>query len=194
MKTFRKSLAKGAIATAAAGAMTLGMATPAQAQYRDRDNDGIGVGEIIAGAVVLGGLAAILGSNRDRNRYGGTYGYGYDGDYRQGNYRYGDNNYRQGYGYNNSRAAVEQCVRTAEREAQRYTGARAEVYEIRDIDRERNGYEVKGRIAVQDRNYRGGWGDYRRNTRNSGWDEGNFTCDIRNGRVRDLDFSGIRGL
>lgn len=190
MKTARKSLAKGAIATAVAGAMTLGMAAPAQAQYRDRGNDGIGVGEIIAGAVVLGGLAAILSSGRDRDRYGRTSGYGYDGGY------YGDRrgDYRNDYGYNNSRAAVEQCVRTAEREAQRYTGARAEVYEIRDIDRERSGYEVKGRIAVQDRNYRGGWGDYRRNYRNSGWDEGTFTCDIRNGRVRDLDFGGIRGL
>src|SRR3546814_1628848 len=58
--------------------------TPSMA--RDRyDDDGIGAGEIIAGAVVLGGLAAILASAGDRNdyRYRDRYrdprnGYGYD--------------------------------------------------------------------------------------------------------------------
>src|SRR3546814_2307130 len=49
------------------GAMLIG-STPAMA--RDRyDDDGIGAGEIIAGAVVLGGLAAILASAGDRNDY-----------------------------------------------------------------------------------------------------------------------------
>lgn len=179
-----KSITKALVGTVAAGAMAVAVASPAHAQYRDRDrdrdDDGISAGEVIAGAVILGGLAAIIASSRDR-------------DYRDGDYRYDRRGYRD-YPRDNSRRAIELCVRTAEREAQRYTGARAEVYEIRDIDRERNGYEVKGRIAVQDRRYRGGWGDYRRNYRNNGWDEGRFTCDVRNGRVVDLDYHGIRGL
>ena len=99
--------------------------------------------------------------------------------------------------------AVEQCVREAERSAQRRTGSRAEVYEIRDVDRERRG--LRGRrpdrraattIAIATRR---GWGDrrrgdYRRGYRNAGWDEGRFSCDVRNGRVVDIDFDGIRGL
>jgi hypothetical protein len=181
-------VSKALIGSAAAGAMAV--STPALARDRYDDDDGISAGEIIAGAVVLGGLAAILGSsNRDR----------YDRDYRydRRDYRYGDRYDRRGYGYNNAnsaRAAVEQCVRAAERQAQRYTGRDAEVYEIRDVDRERRGYEIKGRIAVQDGYGYGRRNDYRRNYRNSGWDEGSFTCDVRNGRVVDLDFKGIRSL
>lgn len=189
MKSITKALAKGTLGTVAAGAMVMGMATPAAAQHRDhhRDRDGISAGEVIAGAVVLGGLAAIL-SSRNNARYDRDYRY--DRRDRRGSYR-------GGYG-NNPRRAVEQCVRAAERRAQRYTGSRAEVYEIRDVDRERRGWEVKGRIAVRDgyRDQRRGWGrnDYRRGYRNDGWDEGRFTCDIRRGRVVDLDFRGIRGL
>ena len=198
MNTINKALAKGSLATIAAGAMAVSSAAPASAQdrYRDYDrDDGISAGEVIAGAVVLGGLAAILSSgNRDRYyddyRYGdrrGTYG-----DYRyRDRDRYRGDRYDRGY---SSRAAVEQCVRAAEQQAQRYTGSRAEVYEIRDIDRERNGFEVKGRIAVQDRWGGGRYGNYRRGYRNSGWDEGRFECDVRYGRITDLDFSGIRGL
>lgn len=195
MKSITKALAKGTLGTVAAGAMAVASASPAMAddhRYRDRDRDGISAGEVIAGAVVLGGLAAILSSgNNDRYDRSDRYDRrGYRGDYR-GNYR---------GGYNNGRTAVEQCVRAAERTAQRYTGSRAEVYEIRDVDRERRGYEVEGRIAVREyRDQRRGWGDrrrgdYRRGYRNNGWDEGRFKCEIRRGRVVDIDFSGIRGL
>lgn len=189
MKSITKALAKGTLGTVAAGAMAVASASPAVAQDRHhRDRDGISAGEVIAGAVVLGGLAAILASrNNDR----------YDRDYRYDRRDYrGD--YRSGYGHYGARDAVEQCVRAAERRAQRRTGSRAEVYEIRDVDRERRGWEVKGRIAVREdyRDYHRGWGraDYRRGYRNDGWDEGRFTCDVRGGRVVDLDFHGIRGL
>ncbi|MGB3167495.1 MAG: hypothetical protein WBA68_12045 [Alteraurantiacibacter sp.] len=203
MKTMSKALAKGTLATVAAGAMALASTAPASAQdrYRDRDDDGIGAGEIIAGAVILGGLAAIL-SSRNNDRYDdyryGDRNYRSNGNYR-GNYR-GYNNGYDGYGRNSSRRAVEQCVRAAEQAAQRYTGSRAEVFEIRDIDRERRGYEIEGRIAVRDdyrsrdRRSRYGYSDYRRGGRNNGWDEGRFQCDYRNGRVVDIDFDGIRGL
>jgi len=187
MKTTSKALAKGTIATVAAGAMAMATATPAFAQdrHRDRDRNGISTGEVIAGAVILGGIAAVLASSNNNDRR-----------YRDRNYR--DRHYRdRDYDRGNHRAerAVEQCVRAAERQAQRWSGNRAEVYEIRDVDRERGGFEVKGRIAVRDgyqgRGYRG---DYRRNARNNGWDEGRFTCDWRRGQVVDIDFRGIRGL
>src|SRR3546814_13105766 len=62
----KTNLIRAAIGAATAGAMLMS-AAPAAA--RDRyDRDGISAGEIIAGAVVLGGLAAILSSG-DNDRY-----------------------------------------------------------------------------------------------------------------------------
>ena len=182
MSTFTKAL----VSTVVAGAMAVSAAAPAAAQDRNRDRDrgdGISAGEVIAGAVILGGLAAVIASsNNDNDR---DYR-GYDRD-RRGGYN--------GGGYN-ARTAVDECVRAAERQAQRGTGANAEVYEIRNIERTRRGFEIDGRIAVRN-DYRGrGWGgDYRRGGRqNAGWDEGRFSCDWNNGRVSDIDYSGIRNL
>lgn len=165
MTTITKALAKGTIATIAAGAMAMGSASPAAA--RDRDN-GISAGEVIAGALILGGIAAVVAaSDNDNDRYG--------------NYNYGD--YRRGYGndYGGPRSAVEQCVYAAERSASRYSYGRANVTDIRSVSSKRDGYTVRGRIAVNT-GYRGRF------------DTGNFTCKVRYGRVSDLDFSGIRGL
>src|SRR3546814_5337352 len=104
----KASWTKAAIGAATAGAMLIGSA-PAMA--RDRyDDDGIGAGEIIAGAVVLGGLAAILASAGDRR----------DDRYRD---RYRDRRYGHGYDYGrygHSRSAVHQFVAAAERSASRY--------------------------------------------------------------------------
>lgn len=195
MKSMTKALAKGTFATVAAGAMAVTAVSPAAAQdrHRDRHDNGISAGEVIAGAVILGGLAAIIAGSDNDDRYDRRDRRYRDRDYRDRNYRNHRNNGY--YGRNNGRRAVEACVRAAERRAQRWTGSRAEVYEIRDVDRERRGFEVKGRIAVRD-NYRGrgNRGDYRRGYRNNGWDEGRFECDFRNGRVVDVDFRGIRGL
>jgi hypothetical protein len=169
----KTSLTKAAIGAAAAGAML--SATPALA--RDRyDRDGISAGEIIAGAVVLGGLAAILSSGNDRydrydDRYRGRYDdprYGYGYDYG----RYGD-----------SRSAVNQCVSAVERSGSHY--GRADVTQVTSIDRKRDGYKVKGRVVVRD-GYGGRWG------RGGSYDKGKFSCDVRYGRIHDLDFSGLR--
>ena len=182
MTAISKALARGTIATVAAGAMAMAAASPAAAQDRYRHNDrnrgGLSTGEVIAGVAVLGGLAAVLASSRN-NR---------DRDYRYDDRR-GWNDLQRG-----ADRAINQCVSAAERQARRWSGSRAEVTDIRDIDRNRRGFEVTGRIAVRD-DYRGrGWDRAGYRGRNDRWDEGRFTCRVRNGRVVDIDFSGIRGL
>ena len=184
--TIMKNLSKALVGTVAAGAMAMTSAAPAQAQGRDRDrrdNDGISAGEVIAGALIIGGIAAIASASSSSRR----------GD------RYDD---RAG----NPRQAVEQCVNAAERNASRYSyRGNAQVTDIRNVDRKRDGYTIKGRIAVNtqgrewrrgDNRYGSGWGnDYRGyNDNYRGYDSGRFTCDVRYGRVTDVDYSGIRGL
>lgn len=180
-----KNLSKALVGTVAAGAMALTSASPAMARDR-RDNDGIDAGDIIAGALIIGGIAAVVSAGgRDRD-------YRYDDNRYRGNDRYGSNG-------GNSRQAVEQCVNAAERNASRSSyGGRAKVTDIRKIDRKRDGYKIEGRIAVNTRSndWRGGWGnDYRGyDNRYGGYDSGKFKCEVRYGRVVDLDYSGIRGL
>ena len=195
-------MSKALLGTGAAAAALISTASPALA----RDRDGIDVGDIIAGAVVIGGIAAVAGAIGNNDGYrGGTYGYPYDG-YGYGD-RYGYNGAYDRYGYNtgNPRQAVETCVRAAENSASRYSYGRADVTDVRDIDRNSRGYTVKGRIAVNSlgRGYRNGdsyygrgWNnDYRGwNSNLRGYDAGNFKCRVEYGRVVDLDFSGIRGL
>lgn len=193
------TLTKTLVGTVAAGAMAMTSAAPAFA--RDRDG-GISAGDIIAGAVIIGGIAAIAAtSSRDR---------GYDRNYNDGQ-RYDPRNNRGGYndyyGRGNPRAAVQQCVRAAERNAQRSGYRHAKVTEIRDVDDTRYGWRVKGRIDVQgDRGYGNRYDRYDRNDRYDRYDRddrndrgyrgdnGKFTCDISNGRVVGLTYSGIRGL
>jgi hypothetical protein len=167
-----KNLTKALVGTVAAGAMAVSTTTPALADSRD---GGIGAGEVIAGALVIGGIAAVAAaaSNNDGYRYGRDYRYG------------------RGYGYGRGirgmppRQAVDSCVAAAQRNASRYGFGRANVTRVTDIDRKRDGYNVKGRIVV-DSPYRG-W-------RHRGYDEGKFTCKVRYGRIVDIDYSGIRGL
>lgn len=157
-----KTLTKALVGTVAAGAMAVAAASPAHAR------DGIGAGEIIAGALIIGGIAAIAAaSDNDKADYG------YRGD-------------RYGYGRGDSRSAVDMCVRSAQSAANRYSYGRARVTDIRNIDRKRDGYNVKGRIVVDDRGR-----DWRRSR---GYDSGSFTCKVRYGRVVDIDFKNIRGL
>lgn len=186
-----KTLSKALLGTAAAGAMAVTSATPAAA--RDRHDDGISAGDVIAGAVILGGIAAVAASvGKDRSRYGNDYRY--DRGYR-------DNYYRS---RGNPRAAVEMCVNAATQNARRYGYSGVRVTDIRDVQDTRYGWRVKGRIAVTEDSYRGNRYDARYDTRydrgryNSyGYsrdrDNGSFTCDIQRGRVVDLDYSGLKG-
>ena len=175
-----KTISKALVGTVAAGAMALA-ATPAAA--RDRYHDGVDVGDIIAGALIIGGIAAVAGSIGNDRGYNGTYGGPYYGGY---NDRYGD---RYGYNYRsgNPRQAVEQCVYAAQRSAY---GAR--VTDIRSVDRNRYGYKVKGTVVVNERG--GGWSrDYNYRYAGRNYDQGRFSCDVQYGRVVDLDFDGLRG-
>lgn len=185
-----KNLTKAMVGTMAAGAMAVSSASPALA--RDR-NSGVDTGDVIAGALIIGGIAAVAAaaSKKDRDRYG----YRYGNDYRYDRAGYGRDGYRH-YGRMSRHEAVRMCVRAVERNASRYGYGRADVTQIRDVERERGGWEVKGRLAVRDghRGYRHdaaygrGWNDHR------GYDTGKFSCDIRHGRVVDIDYKGIRGL
>ena len=177
MTTMTNRLASGksarlVLGAVAATALTAASITPAQA--RDRDRDGISAGEIIAGAVVIGGIAALAGAfDGDRGR--GWDDRGFRGD------RGWD---RGGWGFpGGPRAAVDRCVRAAENQARRFGGYRfADVIDVRDIDRTRDGFRVRGRIDVG-----GGW-DRNRN------DRGRFTCHIDGRGAPIVNFNGIRGL
>ncbi len=175
MTTTTTRLARTTLGTLAAGALAVASATPALADDR-RDRDGIGAGEIIAGAVVIGGIAALAGAfDGDRDRWDRW-------DYRGDRWDRGD---RWGFG-GGARGAVERCVRAAENQARRFGGYRfADVIDVRDVDRRRFGFRIQGRIEVAD----GRWGG-----RGRGYDRGRFTCRLDGRGAPLIDFDGIRGL
>lgn len=179
-----KYLSKATLALAAAA--TVISATPAQAGRYDRD--GIDAGDVIAGALIIGGIAAIAAaasSNRDA-RYDDRYD-------RRGDFGYGDRDRFNVRGFG-SRAAVDQCVRAAQRQASRF--GRARVTDVTKIDRIRGGYEVRGRIVVEERGYRGGRGDWDRfgnryDRYDDRYDKGKFSCVARYDGIADLRISGL---
>jgi hypothetical protein len=192
-------ITKALIGTAAATAMAVS-ATSAVAQHRGyHDNDKISAGEVIAGAVILGGIAAILTSGKNKRNDRGYDDRGYDnGGYDdRGGYHNGSGGY-DGDRRDGSRAAVERCVRKAENWASRYGNAK--VTEIRDIQRTYDGYQVRGKIVVRDghrgRGYdnynRGGYDEYGRNGYgNNNYNDGKFTCYVERGRVVDVQYKGL---
>lgn len=201
-----KTISKALVGTIAAGAMAIASAAPAHAEHRDRN--GISAGDVIAGALIIGGIAAVASAasnnNRDYRGYPGEYGYdraGYGDNYGG---HYGNNYDRDARWRGNPRQAVEQCVYAAERYASS-RGVRADVTDIRQVRDTRFGFEVKGRIAVNQRgrnwnrgdsNYGQGWGGDYRGWNNSmrGYDSGSFKCKFERGRIVDIDIDGIRGF
>jgi hypothetical protein len=197
-------LTKNVIGAGAAAAALVGMSVPVQARDFNRDRDGITAGEVIAGAVILGGIAAVLSSKGGNDRYDDQRyddrGSRYDNGRHQDG-RYGDREY--GYSRRDgSRSAVNQCVRTVEGYSNRHNGAK--VTEIRDIERTRYGYKVTGKIVVRDgyrnndRDDRYGrddrydrGNDYRGRGYESGYDKGRFTCYVERGRVVDVNYKGL---
>ncbi len=190
------TLSKALTGTVAAVAVAVSGTASAQDRGigdRSRGERGISAGDIVAGAVVLGGIAAVASATGRR---------GYDRDY-----GYDRAGYRSGYGRHHGwrdddpREAIQRCASAVQYEARRGGYDRVEITDIRDIDRTRWGYEVRGRIAVRggDRGWHGGWrgASYDRDD-DRGWnrdyDNGSFRCKVEQGRIADLDFSGIRGL
>ena len=87
-----KTITKALVGTVAAGAMAMTSAAPAMA-HDHWDEDDIGVGDVIAGAVIIGGIAALAGA--------------FDGDDDYDRY---DRRYR----YNHPRYAIQRCVAAVE--------------------------------------------------------------------------------
>jgi hypothetical protein len=180
MNVFTKSL----LSAGAAAAALVSIAVPAQARERyDRHRDSVSAGEVIAGAVVIGGLAALLSAGKNNRNNGGD------------NYEYN----RPGYNYDdrggNSRAAVNRCINSVERWSNGHR--RSEVTQVRDIQRTRFGYRVIGNLVVkdsqQDRAYNNGYGGdrYDGNTYGRRYNKGWFTCTFEQGRVVGVDYSGL---
>ncbi len=161
----------------ATAATALAVAAPAQA----RDNDGIDTGDVLAGVLVLGGIAAVAaaidGNDGDRydRRHTRQRDYNYRGDYRRGDYRYGQRL--------RPRQAIRQCRRAARQEASRY--GRARVTEITEVDRRDDGYRVRGRLLVEEGRYG------RRGYRTADYDRGRFSCRVRYGQIDRLRVRGL---
>jgi len=165
-----KAVSKFITAAATAAMATVSLAAPAEARDRYGRRDNVDVGDIITGAVVIGGVIAAADAigNVGRGGYGGYGGYGYDR-----------------YGRGGERGAVQACAYQAER----YGRGRVQ---ITDVQRHGgNSYRVRGVIAggydqydrgydrSRDRDY--GRYDYDRGDRDA------FTCSARsNGRVTDF--------
>lgn len=183
------AMAANSTARASLGSSTASLTQTVQ-QRRDHDK-GISAGEVIAGALVIGGIAAIIASsNNDKDRYrddryyDSRYNGSYNNSYYNGGVRAPNGAYNNGYnGYNNgrisSREAVNRCVNAANAQASHY-GRHARVIDVRDIDRTRNGYRVKGTVEVRNGGRRG----YT--------DRGSFRCNVDYGRVNNVHISGIR--
>lgn len=197
-----KIVSKSLLGAGAAAVALVSSAAPAEAQYRYRDRDGISAGEVIAGAVILGGLAAVLSAGKNAR-----YQDGYDpGDY--------NNRYSYNINSGSSRAAINQCINQLENQTGGYD--RSNVTQIRSIERTRNGYRVMGTLEGQnssggndrydqgeryDQNsqyYQGNRYDqddrYDRsdngNPYNRNYEGGQFTCNVERGRVVDIDYNG----
>ena len=129
--------------------------------YRGYRRNRVRTGDVLAGVLILGGIAAIASAasnNKKNNRYD-------DSDYRNDNRRYRDSDYRNRRGdarYNGSRGidgAVNQCVSEIERDVR--------VDTVDSVDRTGEGWRVTGAIFNGDR----------------------FTCQIGpDGRVENINY------
>ncbi len=155
-----------------------------------RRGDGFDLGDAIVGAVVAGGLIAVLSGaskkkKEDEDRPLDS-GWEPEGDWnRDGSYgRPGGEDWGwQDRDWRNrtteERAAISTCAREAEDLGSRY-GREARVNDIRGIDRQGGEYRVSGRVEVR--------GDDRDNARDSTRRDESFYCYVRNERITDFRF------
>jgi len=161
----------------ATAATALAVAAPAQA----RDNNGVDAGDVIAGVLILGGIAAVAAAVSDDD----------NGDRYQRAHNRNDDYNRNTRNNRNARRlqmrprqAVNQCSNAARQQASRY--GRAQVTEITEVDRRNDGYRIQGRLLVQE-----GRQGRRSHYRNAGYDQGRFTCRVRYGQIDRLRVRGI---
>lgn len=165
-------------ATALIGALLATSATPALARpgwgnsgwghgnrhWRHR-GDGIDAGDVILGAIIIGGIAAVASaasrSNGDRKR-NGDWGGGWSRD------------------EGTEDAAVDSCARAAEREGARY-GQDARVEDITSVARQDGGWRVHGVVSAER-----GYGNDRYG------DKSRFSCSVRYGQVENVRFEDQR--
>lgn len=161
----------------ATAATALAVAAPAQA----RDNNRVDAGDVIAGVLILGGIAAVAAAvsdddNGDRYQRAHSRNDGYNRNTR--------NNRNARRHQMRPRQAVNQCSNAARQQASRY--GRAQVTEITEVDRRNDGYRIRGRLLVQE-GRQGRRGHYR----NAGYDQGRFTCRVRYGQIDRLRVRGL---
>ena len=153
-----RSMMRKTLGVAVGGALLAGSIAPAPAMARGFGDD---IEEILIGAAVLAGVVAVMADvlkdevddwDRDRQRTRGS-------DERS--------------------LAIDDCTRTAEREAERY-GRDPRVRDL-DVDRDGREYKVKGEVEVE-RNT--GWDGDRRE-----YDRAEFSCTARDGRVTAFRFT-----
>ncbi len=150
-----------ALSAATAALLATSVAGPADARrYRHWDHDRLDAGDLIIGAVIIGGIAAIaseISRSRDNN---GTV-YGRDRDRKR-------NGSSEG-------VAVDACADAAERRASD-SGRDARVNVITGIERQGDSYRVRGTLE-----YRSGGRD---SADDRQWqDTARFTCSYSYGRV-----------
>ena len=155
-----------------------------------RRGDGFDLGDAIVGAVVAGGLIAVLSSaskkkkeNEERpldsgwepegdwNR-DGTYGRPGGGDW-----GWQDRDWKNRT--NEERAAISTCAREAEDLGSRY-GREARGNDIRGVDRQGGEYRVSGRVEMR--------GDDRADSRDDSRRDEGFSCYVRGDRITDFRF------
>ncbi len=168
-------LAVNLVGAAVLASSVLVAVAPAEARYRHRHyhRDRVDAGDVLAGIVLIGAIAAIAGSankSRDRDR---------DRERRNDDYRYEprDEEYRSApdqrdrqWVLGNSRAenrAVEACSWAAEGEL----GDEARVGGIDQVTQDGGGWRVTGTVAAPDMMPR------------------DFACTYRGGRVVDVTFN-----
>lgn len=134
-------------------------------RWRHR-GDGIDAGDVILGAIIIGGIAAVASAaskaNRDRLPRDGDWGGGWSRD------------------EGTEDAAVDACARAAEREGGRY-GQDARVEDITSVARQDGGWRVHGVVSAER-----GDGNGRYN------DKSRFSCSVRYGQVENVRFEGER--
>jgi hypothetical protein len=156
-------------------------------RHHHRHRDNFDLGDAVVGAVVVGGLIAVLSSaskkKRDETDRPLDSGWEPRGDWNrgaEGDWRWADREWDRRT--NEERAAVSVCAREAEELGGRYE-REARLSEIETVDRSGGEYRVRGRLDVR---ARGGLDDRRDSARAPETDA--FTCYVRNDRIVDFRF------